>query len=54
MALYIASHGFPLDRYEIVTNFPRRILTGADNDAKNLKELGLFPQEAVFVQETNL
>lgn len=50
VALYVSSQGFPAERYEIVTNFPRRILTNQKETA-TLKELGLFPQEAVFVQE---
>ena len=47
---YVTSRGFPLESYEIVTNFPRRILTDLD-ETKTLKELGLFPQETVFVQK---
>merc|ERR1712029_678720 len=47
---YVTSRGFPLESYEIVTNFPRRILTDLD-ETKTLKELNLFPQETVFVQK---
>ena len=47
---FVVSEGYPLERYEIVTNFPRRILTDLD-ETKTLKELNLFPQETVFVQQ---
>ena len=42
--------GYPLERYEIVTNFPRRILTDLD-ETQSLTDLQLFPQETVFVQQ---
>jgi hypothetical protein len=44
------SRGFELKTHEIVTNFPRRILTDVD-ESKTLKELNLFPRETVFVQQ---
>ena len=47
---YVTSKGYPLERYEIVTNFPRRILTDLD-ETQSLKELNLHPQETVFVQQ---
>lgn len=47
----MAASGFPEDKYEIVTNFPRRILTAKKEDeTKTLKELSLHPRETVFVQ----
>ena len=39
-----------MDKHEIVTNFPRRILTDVDTK-QTLKELGLFPKEMVIVQQ---
>jgi len=47
---YVKSEGFGLDKHEIVTNFPRRILTDVDTK-QTLKELGLFPKEMVIVQQ---
>ena len=47
---YVASEGYSLDKHEIVTNFPRRILTDLDT-TQTLKDLGLFPKETVFVQQ---
>ena len=47
--LYLSSQGFSLDSHEIVTNFPRRMLSDLDQEA-TLKELKLFPQETIFVQ----
>jgi len=47
---YVKSEGFSLDKHEIVTNFPRRILTDMDTK-QTLKELGLFPKEMVIVQQ---
>jgi hypothetical protein len=47
---FVVSQGYPLERYEIVTNFPRRILTDLD-DTQSLKDLKLFPQETIFVQQ---
>ena len=47
---FVKSEGYALDQHEIVTNFPRRILTDLDT-SQTLKELGLFPKETVFVQQ---
>merc|ERR1711971_1418731 len=47
---YVRSGGFGLDKHEIVTNFPRRILTDVDTK-QTLKEPGLFPKEMVIVQQ---
>ena len=47
--MYLKSEGFSLDQHEIVTNFPRRILSDQDQNL-TLKELNLFPKETIFVQ----
>ena len=47
---FVVSEGFPLDSHEIVTNYPRRILTDMDT-SQTLKEMGLFPKEMVIVQQ---
>ncbi len=47
---FVKKEGFSSDQYEIVTNFPRKILTDLD-PKQTLKELGLFPKETVFVQQ---
>ena len=47
---FLVSEGFPLDSHEIVTNYPRRILTDMDT-SQTLKEMGLFPKEMVIVQQ---
>jgi len=47
---FVKSEGFTLDEHEIVTNYPRRILTNLDTK-QTLKELGLFPKEMVIVQQ---
>jgi len=47
---YVKSEGFGLDQHEIVTNYPRRILTDLDTK-QTLKDLGLFPKEMVIVQQ---
>jgi len=47
---FVKSEGFGLDQHEIVTNYPRRILTDLDTK-QTLKELGLFPKEMVIVQQ---
>lgn len=49
---HVQSKGFPNERFELVTNFPRRRLTHLDYDI-TLQEAGLCPQETVFVQERN-
>ncbi len=49
LVLFVGSKGFgPVD-YEVVTNFPRRVLSDLDLD-QSLREAGLCPQETVFVQ----
>jgi len=47
---FVKSKGYTLDQHEIVTNYPRRILTDLDTK-QTLKELGLFPKEMVIVQQ---
>ncbi|TST47711.1 UBX domain-containing protein 7 [Bagarius yarrelli] len=49
---HVQSNGYPNERFELVTNFPRRKLAHLDYDI-TLKEAGLCPQETVFVQERN-
>lgn len=50
LVLLVEKEGFPNERYELVTNFPRRKLSSLDFGT-TLKAAGLFPQETVFVQE---
>ncbi|XP_062844024.1 UBX domain-containing protein 7 [Trichomycterus rosablanca] len=49
---HVQVNGYPNERFELVTNFPRRKLTHLDYDI-TLQEAGLCPQETVFVQERN-
>lgn len=49
---HVQSKGYPNERFELVTNFPRRKLALLDYDI-TLQEAGLCPQETVFVQERN-
>ncbi|XP_038050579.1 UBX domain-containing protein 7-like [Patiria miniata] len=46
----VGKEGYANERYEMVTNFPRRKLSYMDFD-KSLKEAGLCPQETIFIQE---
>ncbi|XP_075717343.1 UBX domain-containing protein 7 [Rhinoderma darwinii] len=49
---HVQQKGYPNERFELLTNFPRRKLSHLDYDI-TLQEAGLFPQETVFVQERN-
>lgn len=49
---HIQSKGYPNERFELVTNFPRRKLSHLDYEI-TLQDAGLCPQETVFVQERN-
>ncbi|KAJ8271158.1 hypothetical protein GJAV_G00123400 [Gymnothorax javanicus] len=49
---HVQSKGYPNERFELVTNFPRRKLSHLDYDI-TLQEAELCPQETVFVQERN-
>jgi hypothetical protein len=49
LVLFVGSKGFAPADYEVVTNFPRRVLSDLDLD-QSLREAGLCPQETVFVQ----
>ncbi|KAM6948487.1 UBX domain-containing protein 7 [Aplochiton taeniatus] len=49
---HVQLKGYPNERFELVTNFPRRKLAHLDYDI-TLQEAGLCPQETVFVQERN-
>ncbi|KAH9494546.1 UBX domain-containing protein 7 [Bulinus truncatus] len=44
------SKGYSAEKFELVTNFPRRKLSQMDANM-TLKEAGLHPQETVFVQD---
>lgn len=50
LVAFVESHGYTSDKYELVTNFPRRRLSQLEIDTVTLKEAGLFPQETVFIQ----
>ncbi|KAL9965725.1 hypothetical protein ACROYT_G029567 [Oculina patagonica] len=50
LVLLVQKEGYPNERFELVTNFPRRKLSCLDFGT-TLKSAGLFPQETVFVQE---
>ncbi|GAB1608688.1 UBX domain-containing protein 7-like isoform X2 [Argonauta hians] len=47
---YVAEKGYSSEKYELITNFPRRKLSSL-NKTVSLKDAGLFPQDTVFVQE---
>lgn len=47
---YVQDEGYSRDKYELITNYPRRKLSELDMNL-TLKDAGLFPQETVFVQE---
>ncbi|XP_069831741.1 UBX domain-containing protein 7 isoform X2 [Dendropsophus ebraccatus] len=49
---HVQQKGYPNERFELLTNFPRRKLSHLDYDI-TLQEAGLCPQETVFVQERN-
>ncbi|KAK3103953.1 hypothetical protein FSP39_023219 [Pinctada imbricata] len=49
LVLYVCEQGFSNERYELVTNFPRRKLSYMDFDI-TLEDAGLYPQESIFVQ----
>ncbi|KAM4694050.1 UBX domain-containing protein 7 [Discoglossus pictus] len=49
---HVQLKGYPNERYELLTNFPRRKLSHLDYEV-TLQEAGLCPQETVFVQERN-
>ncbi|KAF8797295.1 UBX domain-containing protein 7-like [Argiope bruennichi] len=49
LLLFIDEIGYSPDKYELVTNYPRRNLCQLDL-SKSLKEVDLFPREMIFVQ----
>ncbi|XP_023330095.1 UBX domain-containing protein 7 [Eurytemora carolleeae] len=49
LVLFVGSKGFDLEDHEIVTNFPRRVISELDQEM-SLKDHQLFPRETVFVQ----
>ncbi|KAH7962518.1 hypothetical protein HPB52_016664 [Rhipicephalus sanguineus] len=52
LILYASSNGFGEETHELVTNFPRRNLSDLDHSL-TLRDLGLFPKEALFIQLRN-
>ncbi|XP_071478043.1 UBX domain-containing protein 7-like [Diadema antillarum] len=46
----ISKEGFSEEKYELITNYPRRRLSMLDSNT-SLSDAGLCPQESVFVQE---
>ncbi|KAM8953755.1 UBX domain-containing protein 7 isoform 2-T2 [Pelodytes ibericus] len=49
---HVQLKGYPNERFELLTNFPRRKLSHLDYEL-TLQDAGLCPQETVFVQERN-
>ncbi|XP_053565789.1 UBX domain-containing protein 7 [Bombina bombina] len=49
---HVQLKGYSNERFELLTNFPRRKLSHLDYDV-TLQEAGLCPQETVFIQERN-
>lgn len=47
---YVQEEGYSSEKYELLTNYPRRKLSELDMNL-TLKDAGLFPQDTVFVQE---
>ncbi|KAK3730172.1 hypothetical protein QZH41_016004 [Actinostola sp. cb2023] len=47
---FVQSEGFPNERYEMLTHFPRKKLSYLDFTV-TLQGAGLFPHETVFIQE---
>ncbi|KAK7075280.1 UBX domain-containing protein 7 [Halocaridina rubra] len=46
---FIGTKGYNNEQYELVTNFPRKELSGLDFNT-TLRDAGLFPQETIFIQ----
>jgi hypothetical protein len=46
---YAARKGFPRDKFELMANFPKRLLLTMDSEM-TLKDAGLFPHDTIFVQ----
>jgi len=46
---YVAGKGFRPDKYELMANFPKRLLLSMDGGT-TLKDAGLFPHDTIFVQ----
>ena len=53
LTLFANSLGFPAERFELITNFPRKKLSYMDGDS-TLKSVGIIGQEQVFVQEREI
>ncbi|XP_052261535.1 UBX domain-containing protein 7-like isoform X2 [Dreissena polymorpha] len=49
VVLFLGTKGYSNERYEMVTQFPRRNLSQLDFD-KTLKQIGLPTQETIFIQ----
>lgn len=50
LMLYVASCGYPAQRYRLLASWPRRDLSEVDGN-KTLKELQLFPKETLTLEE---
>ena len=47
---YAVESGYPTERYELVTTFPRRNISELD-PTRTLHDCSLYPQDTVFIQE---
>lgn len=50
LVVFCTSKGFPPEKFELVTAFPRRKLSQMDTSI-SIQEAGLHPQETIFVQD---
>lgn len=49
MYLYVQENGYKNEDFEIVTNFPRKVIDMTNSDDTTLIDAKLHPQETVFV-----
>lgn len=47
---FVTSKGFPIDKFKIISSWPRRDLTALSTD-ESLQQLKLYPQETVILEE---
>ena len=50
---YVVECGYPTERFELVTTFPRRNISQLDPTC-TLRDCALYPQDTVFIQERSV
>ncbi|KAH7641300.1 ubx domain-containing protein 7-like protein [Dermatophagoides farinae] len=51
--LYVTEHGYNMNEYDLITNFPKKNLSSSYNDTATLENVGIHSRDTLYVQTKN-